>query len=333
MPLLVDDDDVDQSVSMTWTVDEDGTLRHNPSGLRVMPDRGVEVNGHEYKLSPHDIDLDGNNTLGTGSGGVVQAGIHKPTGMHVAVKTVKVDNKEKREQMLHEIQGLILAAGCPYLIQWYAGFVARGTGLVHVVLELMDKGSLVDMRKRLNGQGVPHQPLASVAAQIIRGLHHLQTRKMLHRDVKPGNILHNLKGQVKLTDFGISTNLNSTVGVAATFVGTACYMSPERSMGKDYSFQSDVWSAGMVIYELATNHYPFKTASFLELYDCLCMQPEPRLDSGSFLPALCDFVAQCLTRDEIERPDANALLGHEFINGHVDEQIATLAEWLASQPD
>lgn len=332
MPMLADDFDADQSVSMTWSVDESGTLRHKPTGMKVSPDTGIEIDGHEYKLSPTDIELDRDTVLGSGASGVVQAGVHLPTGMRVAIKTVKVDNKEKREGMLAEIRGLIQAEGCPYLVQWYAGFVARDTGLVHVVVELMDRGSLADLRRRLDGQGVPPQHLACIAAQIVRGLRHLQTRKLLHRDVKPANILVNQAGQVKLTDFGISKDLNSTVGVAATFVGTATYMSPERALGKDYTFSSDIWSAGMVIYELATGRYPFPTSVFLELYECLCVQPEPRLDAGSFQPDLCDFVAQCLTRDESRRADAASLSDHALICGQGEEQMAAFAEWLANLP-
>lgn len=231
MPLLEVDEEA--SVSLTWSVDEDGTLRHNPSGMRVSPDKGVVVDGQEYRLSPQDIDLDRSSTLGTGSGGVVQAGVHKPTGMRVAIKTVKVDNKEKREQMLKEIRGLVLAAGCPYLVQWYAGFVGKDTGLVHVVVELMDKGSLADLRRRCAGP-VPPERMSCIAAQVVRGLEHLQSRRLLHRDVKPENVLHNSLGQVKLTDFGISKDLTSTAGVAGSFVGTANYMSPERALGKAY---------------------------------------------------------------------------------------------------
>jgi serine/threonine protein kinase len=295
--------------------------------MKVSPDTGIEVDGHEYRLSPHDIELDRDAMLGTGASGVVQAGVHKPTGMRVAVKTVKVDNREKREQMLAEIMGLIQAEGCPYLVQWYAGFVARDTGFINIVVELMDRGSLADLRRRLNGAGLPEDQLACVAAQIVRGLRHLQSRKLLHRDVKPANILVNHAGQVKLTDFGISKDLNSTVGVAATFVGTATYMSPERALGKDYSFQSDIWSAGMVIYELATGQYPFPTNVFLELYECLCVQPEPRLDPARFSPALCDFVERCLTREETRRPDATALLDHEFIAGIGDDHVAAFGYW------
>lgn len=335
MPLLIDDADADLSVSMTWEVDEDGALRHNPTGLKVSCDRGVEFYGHQYIMSPQDIETDGDTPLGTGASGIVQAAIHKPTGMRVAVKTVKVDNKVKREQMLSELRGLIQAEGCPHLVQWYAGFVGRDTGLVHVVVELMDLGSLADLRRRV-GVGYPVDPyyIQSIAAAITRGLQHLQSRRLLHRDVKPENILHNTAGQVKLTDFGISKDIASTVGVAATFVGTANYMSPERALGKTYSFQSDMWSAGMVVYELATGQYPFNTKVFLELYECLCVQPEPRLENagGDFPAPLCDFVAQCLTRDETRRPDANVLVGHDFISGVGDAEVAQLAAWFGTLP-
>lgn len=335
MPLLVDDIDTDMSVSMTWQVGEDGTLQHNPTGMRVSPDRGVEVDGRTYRLSAQDIDLDKDGSLGVGTCGVVRSGVHKPTGMRVAIKTVKVDRKEKREQMLHEITGLIQAAGCPYLVQWYAGFVARDTGIVHVVVELMDRGSLADMRRRLLGEGAPADRMACIAAQLIRGLQHLQKRCLLHRDVKPENILHNLAGRVKLTDFGISKDVNANVGMAATFVGTANYMAPERALGREYSFRSDVWSAGMVVYELATGAYPYTTRNFLELYDCLCQKPEPRLDrtSAAYPPALCDFVARCLTRDEAQRFDAEALVGHECVRDLGPADIASLGAWIATLPD
>lgn len=333
MPPLLVDEDPDQTVSMTWCIDEDGTMRHNPSGLQVSPDRGVEVDGQAYRLDPRDIEMDRDGMLGSGSCGVVEAGVHKPSGMRVAVKTVKVDNRDKREQMLHEIQGLIQAAGCPALVQWYAGFVAKETGLVKVVVEFMDRGSLADLRRRLDAGGVPSQHLPCIAAPIIRGLHHLQTRRMLHRDVKPENVLHTAAGQVKLTDFGISKDLNSTMGVAGTFVGTANYMSPERANGKAYSYRSDVWSAGMVVYEVATGRYPFNTKNFMDLYNCLCVDPEPRLDVGDFPPPVCDFVAQCLTREEMQRPDAEMLLEHEVVHGLCDGHIEAFAELLATLPD
>lgn len=328
---MLEEPDDDQWASTTWEFDADGALTHHPSGMKVSPDRGVEVDGHECRMSPSDIEMAGAQSLGAGSCGVVRAGLHKPTGMLVAVKSVNVDSREKRQQMLHEIRGLMSAEGCPYLVQWYAGFIARDTGLVHVVLEFMDRGSLANLRLRL-GDAVPPEPLACISAQIVRGLHHLQDRRLLHRDVKPENVLHNASGQVKLTDFGISRNLNSTVGVAGTFLGTATYMSPERVEGRDYSFVSDVWSAGLVVYELATGSYPFSTKSFMDLYTCLCVQNEPRLDPGQFPPAMCDFVARCLCREQDKRSLAADLVAHEFVASQGDEHIATFSAWLQDLP-
>jgi serine/threonine protein kinase len=328
-PILIDDFDAEASVSMTWDWDANGTLRHRDSGLRVSPDHGIEVDGHEYRLSPADIEVERDEPLGHGTGGVVQAGIHKPTGTRVAIKTVKVDSKAKKEQMLNEIKGLIQAEGCPSLVQWYAGFASKDVGAVHVVVELMDLGSLADLKRRLGGRPTPPAHLARIASQVAEGLHHLHSRSTLHRDVKPENILHNRRGEVKLTDFGISKALTSSAGeVAATFVGTATYMSPERALGQDYSFPSDIWSTGMVAYELACGRYPFTAASFIELYQCLCVEAEPRLDPAEYPPMLCDFVAQCLTREASRRPSAEAILAHEFISEGVEDQVS-FADWLA----
>merc|ERR1711920_1214219 len=102
----------------------------------------------------------------------------KSTGIPVAIKTVKVDDKGKREQLLNEIRGLVQAEGCPHLVQWYAGFVSKKTNAVHVALEFMDLGSLADLKKRAKASGaetagVPAQFLSCVVAQIMKGLLHL----------------------------------------------------------------------------------------------------------------------------------------------------------------
>merc|ERR1719408_54357 len=177
----------------------------------------------------------------------------------------------------------------------------------------MDLGSLADLKRKLGGKPMPPAHVACIASQMVQGLFHLHTRKLLHRDVKPENVLHNRDGAVKLTDFGISKDLNSTVAVAATFVGMATYMSPERALGKDYSFASDVWSMGMVVYELACGRYPFKAGSFMDLYQNLCVEEEPRLNPEEHSPALCDFVARCLTREPDRRPTAEHLLEHDIV--------------------
>ncbi|CAE7800923.1 MKK1c, partial [Symbiodinium microadriaticum] len=145
--------------------------------------------------------------------------------------TMQVGDRPRREQLLREIQGLVQAQGCECLVQWYAGMAeGGGSRLVHVVLEFMDLGSLADLLERLDTDSrVPLPSLRCAAAQVAIALEFLHSRSILHRDIKPQNILHNSAGEVKLTDFGISKAFarGSEQDATATFVGTATYMSPE----------------------------------------------------------------------------------------------------------
>merc|ERR1712014_421320 len=100
----------------------------------------------------------------------------------------------------------------------------------------MDLGSLRDLHRRSPNGQVPSNYLAIITWQTLAGLKYLHDKHLLHRDIKPENILHNSAGAVKLTDFGIAKDLDTTLAMAGTFVGTATYMSPERCIGEDYSF-------------------------------------------------------------------------------------------------
>jgi len=334
---MLDEEDVDQdaSISMTWSIDPSGTMRHKQTGLRVSPDEGITYEGQEYRLSPDDIEVESGTQLGAGACGVVTKGVIKKSGIPVAIKTVKVDDKAKREQLLNEIRGLVQAEGCPHLVQWYAGFVSKKTSAVHVALEFMDLGSLRDLTRRAKNKSdgrVPSQYLSCAVMQIMQGLLHLHSRKLLHRDIKPENILHNTLGEVKLTDFGIAKDLDTTLAMAGTFVGTVTYMSPERCLGQDYSLESDIWSVGMVIYELATGKYPFADVStFPALFDQLCEKPEPRIENADSYDAevhpapLCDLTALCLTRDVKKRQNTERLCKHPYVTEAVgtQEELAT----------
>ncbi|CAJ1366365.1 unnamed protein product, partial [Effrenium voratum] len=125
-------------------------------------------------------------------------------------------------------------------------------------------------------------------------------------------------------------DLDKTLAMAGTFVGTVTYMSPERCLGQDYSFASDIWSVGMVIFELSTGRYPFSDiTSFPVLFDHLCEKPEPRLDPEYFPEELVEFDALCLTRDVSRRADTEYLLAHPYVTYNVPS-ADQLAEWLVS---
>lgn len=121
--------------------------------------------------------------------------------------------------------------------------------------------------------------------------------------MKPGNILINSEGLVKLTDFGIAKTLENTSGFCNTFVGTKTYMSPERIMGKEYSYSSDIWSLGLVLFELATGVFPYNFSKvYIEHVDSILNDPEPTLpDNGAFSPELQNFISRCLKKEPKDR--------------------------------
>lgn len=117
-------------------------------------------------------------------------------------------------------------------------------------------------------------------------------RHQIHRDIKPENILINSYGEVKLTDFGISKQLFETINNCKSVVGTIAYMSPERMNSEDYSYPSDIWSIGIVVYEMATGQHPYPACNnFIEMRENMLGMDPPKLPSDSyFSEELIDFV-------------------------------------------
>jgi len=315
-------DDLEESINLSgsWVTDPSGTIRHVKTNTKFSEEKGISVEGSEYTLKPEDIELDESARLGAGASGVVQKGKIKSTGLLVAVKGIRIEAKDKKEQLLAEVKSLAVAQWCPQLVTWYGGFVSKC--IVHVVLELMDMGSLRNLHQKC--KEVPEAQLAHISASSIQGLLFLHDRNILHRDIKPENILHNSAGEVKLTDFGISRSLDATLEMAGTQIGTQIYMAPEMCQGEDYNFSVDIWSYGLVLYELATGVFPFPALqNFATLFQCICIDPEPRLDEGQFSAAMTEFCAKCLTREVSERGDSPRMVNHAFVKPSIENSAQT----------
>lgn len=155
----------------------------------------------------------------------------------------------------------------PYIVDFYGAFFVEGA--VYMCIEYMDGGSLDKIFG--NDVGVEDESeLAYITESVIRGLKELKDEhNIIHRDVKPTNILVNSQGKVKLCDFGVSGNL--VASMAKTNIGCQSYMAPERikSLKPDeatYSVQSDVWSLGLTILELAVGHYPYPAETYDNIF-------------------------------------------------------------------
>jgi serine/threonine protein kinase len=244
-----------------------------------------------------------------------------------------------------DIQALLRVQECPALVQLYGAFFDKKSAKVHVALELMDWGSLQDLlhATTVAGAAIPDDIIANITYQMLLGLDFLHSHMQLHRDLKPGNVLikscpvldasgamnDRNAALVKLSDFGISKALDSTAGICNTFVGTAVFMSPERAVGASYTLSADIWSLGVIVYELKTGKHPYPSmASFPVLFDCLCNRPEPRIPAGpeSGVAGCGDFVAKCLQRSPEKRASAQELLNHQWLKCRCSNEA--LGEWL-----
>ena len=287
-----------QSFSVKDGAFQKGNVEINEKGVARM-DRQESFEGVQ------DDDLEMLGVLGRGASSHVNKARHKSTGDLMAVKVIAIHSKGMRAQIMSEVKTLY-DAKCPCLVQFHGAFFKEGS--ISIALEYMDEGCLETVLAN-HGSVIPENILAAVTHQVLWGLAYLKHEKRVHRDIKPQNILCNSKGEVKLTDFGISKELESTVGMCMTFVGTFKYMSPERVQSKPYSYASDVWSLGLVLIECATGRYPYpKCSGHIEMVQTVLEAPIPELDAASFSPEFRDFCRCCLKRNPQERVPAEILL-------------------------
>lgn len=316
-------------VGESWAVIADGSLQHRSTNIQIN-EFGLRDKSTVFSIDQKDIEVDHTNLLGRGAGGVVALGKHMPTGTPLAVKVVRLEDKEKRSQLVNELQNLLRIAKSPFLIQLYTAYVHKDTGCVHVAIEYMDYGSLANVRSK--SPKIPENMLALIMMQVLEGLKILHMSQVVHRDVKLENTLVNSAGFVKVTDFGISKKLGDA-DFCDTFVGTQIYMSPERVKGDAYSFAADIWSLGLCVYELAAGKNAYgRISSYPVLFHNLVNEPEPRLPKENHSPELCDFTARHLQRAPERRATAIQLQAHAWILDNMAAE-SQLVSWLRGVMD
>ncbi|XP_076917983.1 mitogen-activated protein kinase kinase 6-like [Bidens hawaiensis] len=305
----------------------DGDLLLNLKGLRLASEdkENSPSDSKDIDLQFSLEDLETIKVIGKGSGGVVQLVRHKWIGRLFALKVIQMNIQEEiRKQIVQELK-INQASQCPNIVVCYHSFYHNGA--ISLVFEYMDRGSLADVIRQLTTILEPY--LAVVCKQVLQGLVYLHhDRHVIHRDIKPSNLLVNQKGEIKITDFGVSAMLASSMGQRDTFVGTYNYMSPERINGKTYDYKSDIWSLGLVILECAIGRFPFIQSedqqswpTFYELLDAIVSKPPPTAPPDQFSPEFCSFVSACIQKDPKDRASALDLLSHPFIKKFEDKDI------------
>lgn len=262
------------------------------------------------------------SVLGRGAGGVVTEAIHFPSLTVVAVKNVDSTDKSKRSQLIRELY-VLRSIVSPHLIAYY-GTIA-GERNIKVILECMDRGSLqsiIDAYGALNERIVQH-----IGYCCCVGLRELHRNHRVHRDVKPHNILIDRKGNVKVGDFGLLSQLANTQAQCSTFVDTMIYMSPERLASESYSYSSDIWALGLVLATAATGKFPLSTSNgFFGLLMALKGDFMPKLPQH-FSANFHNFLSRCLVTDPQARATIGELLAHPFLVSAPKTCEEVMFEW------
>ena len=249
--------------------------------------------------------------IGRGSTGVVIAARHRQLGREVAVKLLPPDlaeNPEVRRRFVAEAK-LLASFSHVHIVPVY-DFV-EDEGLCLLVMERMVGGTL-DAHARA---GLDERAGCAAVLALCSGLHYAHERGVLHRDVKPANVLIGEDGVVKVTDFGIAKVLggSETFATRPGFVlGTPAYMAPEQASGTDPSPATDVYGAGTVLYELLAGRLPFPPESnpLQMLYSHVHSEPDPLEEAAPGVPEeLAAVVMRALERDPADRPASANELG------------------------
>jgi len=196
------------------------------------------------------------------------------TGVVMAMKEIRLELDEAKFAAIIMELDILHRCISPFIVDFYGAFFQEGA--VYICMEYMDGGSI----DKLYGDGVPESVLRKITMATVMGLKSLKDdHHIIHRDVKPTNILVNTKGQVKICDFGVSGNL--VASIAKTNIGCQSYMAPERISGGGvaqaganpgggtYSVQSDIWSLGLTIIECALGQYPYPPETYDNIFSQL----------------------------------------------------------------
>ncbi|KAI0785661.1 kinase [Abortiporus biennis] len=276
-----------------------------------------------------DDDFEELSRLGEGAGGAVHKVRDRRTGLIMARKSITT-LEAPMKQLLREIK-IISSTQHVNIIHFFGAYISPSSSEVKILMDFCEGGSLESVGKQLRQLGgrVSEKVAGRLAEGILQGLAYLHSKKTIHRDIKPPNVLLTREGIVKLCDFGVSGELIGSV--AGTFTGTSLYMAPERLSGLNYSIRSDVWSTGITLLELVQNRFPFPTdLADIELMMYITQNEPPELEDDEdivYSDEMKDFIKAALTRNPVSRPTPKELLSHPWIVKTMQQDV-DMAYWI-----
>ncbi|CAH8477383.1 unnamed protein product [Schistosoma rodhaini] len=292
---------------------------------------GVLLFGNKVLLAKTD-DFANEGCLGSGTCSSVYKMRHrtKPN-IVMAVKQMRVSStyEEENKRIMMDLNIVTKCFDCSYIVECYGIFFSGGD--VWICMEVMS--TCLDKLYHDLHRPFPEKVLGKVTVAITTALDYLKRKhNVMHRDVKPSNMLLSYQGVIKLCDFGISGILKDSIARSRQ-PGCTGYMAPERLNNSTYDVRADIWSLGISLLELATGSFPY-TGTHIEfaIMTKIISDPPPSLPHHiPFTPAFRQFVELCLTKDHTQRPKYRSLMSTGFFVRHNKEPHDVL-EWLKGLP-
>ncbi|GLC47162.1 hypothetical protein PLESTB_001387600 [Pleodorina starrii] len=242
--------------------------------------------------------------IGSGSYGVVFKVIRKVDKHVYAMKEIDLQGMSRKEQeeCIRETR-VLSSLDSDYIIRYYDSFLEKGK--LYIITEYAANGNLHDYIKKQKTR-LTEELVWKLYIQILLGLNHMHSKKILHRDIKTLNVFLDEDVNVKLGDMGVAKILSTNTNFAKTIVGTPYYLSPELCEDKPYNEKSDVWALGVVLYECCTQRHPFDADNQGALILKILRGKFPPVTGYS--PDISDLIKRCLTQNANRRPNTFKLL-------------------------
>jgi serine/threonine protein kinase len=257
---------------------------------------------------------DKNSRLGVGSFATVKLAREKKTGRLLALKIVNLENSKNKASDLHNLRTEVIVhkkTDHPNIIR-YHGYMQEGT-CVYMALDYAEKGNLYSYIHKKKTPLTP-QEIFRFFYQSCLAIQHVHEHDVMHRDIKPENLLLDKDLNIKLCDFGWAAE--RIHDKRTTFCGTYEYMAPEIIYKRPYDYRIDVWSLGILLYELLHKEAPYKGRSLNEIHASLAKGPivyGPHVDMQAK-----DLMQRILKPNPSDRPSISQILAHPWVRKHTD---------------